>query len=342
MNIKDIVILIPAYNPTKMLLKLVEDLEKLNFSKFLIVNDGSETSGIFDILKSNKNCQIIEYEANQGKGYALKYGIKYYLDHFSKYKGIVFCDADYQHLPEDIQKVAINLLEEPDKIILGTRKFNKKNPLANRLGNKITSFLFKILYGKQINDTQTGLRGIPNQYLDLCLEIPGERFEYEMEELITFVNKELPLKEVEIEAVYYKKNESKFDKIFDSIKIYRILLKESFRFLVTSLLSSFVDLFLFTIFIYNFSFLKDELNILFSTVIARIIADFINFKLTKYFVFDTDVDTKSVLIKYYILSFSKMIISASLVFLFSRIIPIDKPIIKIFVDVLIYFISYRI
>lgn len=335
------VVLIPAYNPSNKLIKLVEELKKLKF-KIIIVNDGSDISNnCFKKLKEDNI--ILEYSENMGKGYALKYGINYYLTNLvNEYDGIITVDADYQHLPKDINKIYKDEKNNNDTIILGSRNFDsKKVPLPNRLGNKITSFIFKILYNKKIFDTQTGLRLIPNKYLNECLEIDSNRFEYEMQMLINFSNNKYNLEEIEIETVYYSQSESKFKKIIDSLKIYKILLKESFRFLVTSLLSSFLDIILFTIFLKIFVSL-DDLAIIFSTFFARIIADFLNFNLTKYFVFNSKEDSHKILLKYYILSFAKMAMSAVLVLLISKFLLINKTVIKMFVDILIYFISYRI
>jgi len=168
----DVVIIIPSYNPDSKLINLVNDLINNNFSKIIIVNDGS-TRGrkIFDILKEREECIILEYKVNKGKGYALKYGISCYLEKFkSTHKGIVLCDCDYQHHPDDILNISNILLNNQDSLILGIRDFRGKGiPNTSKYGNKITSSLFKLLYGKKINDTQTGLRGIPNRYLHFTL-----------------------------------------------------------------------------------------------------------------------------------------------------------------------------
>ena len=106
----------------------------------------------------------------------------------NNYKGIVTVDADYQHLPNDVLNIALRLLGNQDSLILGIRDFSEKGvPTLNRFGNRLTSFIFKLLYGENIKDTQTGLRGIPNRYLNLCLEASGKRFEFEMNMLIKFV-----------------------------------------------------------------------------------------------------------------------------------------------------------
>ena len=334
-------ILIPAYNPSSKLVKLVNDIKEHDLD-ILIVNDGSINSNdVFKELKKNNNCLILEYPNNSGKGYAMKYGIKYYLENLiNDYQGIVTVDADYQHMPNDILKVINNM--ENDLIVLGSRNFNLKNvPFPNRFGNKLTSLIFKLLYGFRILDTQTGLRCIPNKYLNNCLKIKGNRFEYEMEELIYFVNNKIKIKEIEIETVYYTKSESKFNKVIDSLKIYKVMLKESFRFMITSLMAAFLDLILFMIFLNAFYNLGD-LSIIFASFIARICSEFLNFNLTKCFVFNSKEKFKDIIFKYYLLSFIKVIISSLMVILISKIIPIGETLIKIVVDTLIYFLSYKI
>ena len=222
---QDVVILIPAYNPNEKLLKLVSELLKSNFSKIIIVNDGSTNNfEIFEKLKTINECIILEYKTNKGKGYALKYGINYYLKKFKEFKGIITVDSDYQHIPYDIKNITLKLLDNLDKVILGSRDFNEQQvPILNRLGNKFTSLVFKLLYKTKIIDTQTGLRGIPNSCLPLCLETEGDRFEYEMNMLINFSKEHINILEIPIETVYYTKGESKFNKIIDSIKIYKVL-----------------------------------------------------------------------------------------------------------------------
>jgi len=227
---KDIIVLIPAYNPSGKLIKLIAKLIKTDIEKIIIVNDGSNSSykEIFNTIKEIDKCIVLEYQDNKGKGYALKYGIDYYLKNFKKkYKGIVTVDADYQHLVKDIIKVSKSLSDSRNDLILGSRNFNLKTvPLLNKIGNKLTSKLFKIIYKVNIGDTQTGLRGISNCNLKLCKDISGFKFEYEMNMLIYFVKKNLNIKEVEIETVYYKEKESKFKKVKDSFEIIKVLLKE--------------------------------------------------------------------------------------------------------------------
>ena len=343
---KDIVIVIPAYNPSKKLIELVDSLILLNFCKIIIVNDGSiKGKSIFRTVKEKTECLILEYKENKGKGYALKYAINYYLENLkNNYKGIVTVDADYQHLPNDVLNIALRLLGNQDSLILGIRDFYEKGvPTPNRFGNRLTSFIFKLLYGENIKDTQTGLRGIPNRYLNLCLEASGKRFEFEMNMLIKFVKQKINIIQIPIETVYYKRGESKFNKWIDSILIYKVIFTEYIKFLLSSLICSFLDIILFTTFLNIFSNLNNNLKIILGTFISRIIADFFNFNINKNFVFISHENSKKIFCKYYLLSFSKMLTSASLVLIFHNLFNnCSETVLKIIVDVFIYLISYKI
>ena len=125
----DVVILIPAYNPNHRLIDLVKDLELSGFKKILVINDGSlkKYQKVFLELEKISSCLVLEYSENKGKGYAIKYGINYYLENLKNaYKGIVTVDDDYQHEPDDIKNIALKLLGNQDSLILGVRDFKTK------------------------------------------------------------------------------------------------------------------------------------------------------------------------------------------------------------------------
>ena len=220
-----IVPIIPALNPDDKLIKLVNDL-KMEFKNIIIVNDGSDSTKIFDKLSSNKECVILTHEVNKGKGEALKTAFRYYLDNLSKNNlGVIAIDADGQHSVKDSIAIS-NLLEKEDKFILGTRLFNtKETPLRNKTGNRITSRVFKWLYGVYIKDTQTGLRATPNRLIKTLLDIPGSRFEYELNVLIKLVKLKEEILEYDIRTIYLKNSNKKsnFKVLRDSYQIYKIM-----------------------------------------------------------------------------------------------------------------------
>lgn len=225
------VIIIPTLNPDQKLVNLVEKLKKGDIP-IVIINDGSkeECSDIFETLRSRFQCNIFNHTKNMGKGAAIKTGIIYAVQIYPWSCGFVTADGDGQHAAEDILKVAYALEENQGSLILGARDFSERDvPFKSRWGNRITSLVFKLSTGKECPDTQTGLRGIPRKFKKICLSVPGDRFEYEMNMLLEFVRHNIPLMHVPIATIYLENNKSShFNPVKDSIRIYSDILKYNF------------------------------------------------------------------------------------------------------------------
>ena len=219
---------IPSLNPDARLINLVSDLINNDFKKIIIIDDGSEDKLIFNKLKEKKEVIVLTHDVNKGKGAALKTAFSYYKDKLlDNYKGLVCLDSDGQHLISDAINVGKEMIER-NNYTLGTRLFNtKETPLRNKTGNRITSRVFKWLYGIYIKDTQTGLRAIPNRLIDFMLKVSGDRFEYEMNVLIDLVHNGEKIDEVDIKTVYLPNSNKKsnFKVIKDSYRIYKLMFK---------------------------------------------------------------------------------------------------------------------
>ena len=220
---------IPCYNPPEVFSNIILELYSMGVRDVIIIDDGSNNKRIFSIA-NKKGYTVIEHNTNKGKGEAIKSGIRYYKKHFiNKYKGIVMIDCDGQHRVWDMDKVGQEMIHS-DKFTMGVRNFNIDGvPFRNKMGNKITSSVFKWMFGVYIKDTQTGLRGVPNRLIDTVLKIDGERYEYEINMLIDIVKMKEEIKEVEIETVYdnNEKRYSYFNPFKDSYRIYKEMIKKS-------------------------------------------------------------------------------------------------------------------
>ena len=100
------IILIPTLEPTLALVELIESLQtELPAFRILIVDDGSgpEYQTVFNAL-DRRNVTVIGYGINRGKGYALRTGFEWCIQHASD-EVVVCADSDGQHRPEDIAKV---------------------------------------------------------------------------------------------------------------------------------------------------------------------------------------------------------------------------------------------
>ncbi|MCB0885193.1 MAG: bifunctional glycosyltransferase family 2/GtrA family protein [Propionibacteriaceae bacterium] len=229
------VILIPSDEPDRKLLALLEDLPDQNI---VIVDDGSGSRYAHWFAAAERTgADVVHHRVNRGKGQALRTGFDYITRHFPG-ESVICADSDGQHTPSDIAKVAETLERTGADMVLGVRKFTGTVPLRSRLGNSVTTWLFRAATGLSVSDTQTGLRAYPARMLGWLSTVEGDRFEYELNALLLASKRGLQVEQVTIETIYLDDNASShFRPIRDSWLIYRPLL----GFIGSSLLGFVVD-----------------------------------------------------------------------------------------------------
>ena len=278
-------VIIPSYEPDERLLSLLNTLNIEKIGPVIIVDDGSgkQYSAVFAqaeaIIKPN-NGVLLSHEINKGKGQALKTAFHYVLENIPDSIGAVTADSDGQHTAECIKKIVEALYDNSNALILGVRNLKRDDiPWKSRIGNSITEKVFAYVAGVHISDTQTGLRGIPREFMKLLLNVPGERFEFETQMLLESVKK-YPIEEIPIETIYdsAENHQTHFNPIIDSAKIYHILGKKFFKYFFSSASSCVVDLILFLVFCRLFE-KKWGLYVAIATILARIISAIYNYSI---------------------------------------------------------------
>lgn len=226
-KIRDVAVIIPSYNPDEKLVNLVEELVDYGFENVVVVNDGSSSESLpyFEKVAEKKECKLLVHEVNKGKGRALKTAFSY-CKGMKECCGVITVDGDGQHLLKDIVTCVEAMHHDKEKVVLGVRDFSAKHvPFRSKFGNEITKMIFRVLCGICISDTQTGLRGIPTQYLSQFISYQGERYEYETNMLLMMKKNKIAWTEVKISTVYLDNNAtSHFNPIKDSWKIYKTIL----------------------------------------------------------------------------------------------------------------------
>lgn len=345
-----IAIVIPAYEPDSRLLDLLDELVSEDMGPVFVVNDGSgeQYEDIFTGAKEKvekTGGRVLIHEVNRGKGRALKTAFSYILEKNEEISGVVTADSDGQHTCECIKKVMEAASENSDCLILGVREFNLDNiPWKSRFGNVLTEKVFKYITGVHVSDTQTGLRGIPRDYMRELLDLKGERFEFEMRMLIDAAGK-MQIIEVPIKTIYDSKenHQTHFDPFRDSVRIYRILAERFLKFIVSSLSSSVIDVVLFGLFCSLLKARHPELYVSISTVLARVISATYNYLINYVYVFKSKEKIPQSALKYFSLAVVQMGCSALFVTLLTRLFPIGLEVpFKIVVDTVLFFISYKI
>ena len=97
-------IIVPVFNEEKTILKVLNELKKVEFTKFqkeiIVIDDGS-TDATRKLLDENKDLytSLFFNEKNMGKGSAVRLGLKNVRGDY-----IVFQDADLEYDPNDLLK----------------------------------------------------------------------------------------------------------------------------------------------------------------------------------------------------------------------------------------------
>lgn len=263
-------ILIPAYKPGEALEKLVSVLLESGVEEIVLVDDGSgpEFAARFTRLEQFDRVHVVRHAVNLGKGAALKTGMNFALVNFPDCRGVVTADADGQHDASDILRVATRLREDSHGLLLGVREFAGAVPLRSRVGNTLTRGLLYLVAGQKLADTQTGLRGIPAALAAHLLRVPSSGYEFELDMLMACKYQGFPIEQIPIRTIYEDGNKSShFHPIFDSMRIYFLLL----RFSVLSVLTAILDNLIFAV------SLNYTASIARSQILARLVAMVFNY-----------------------------------------------------------------
>jgi glycosyltransferase involved in cell wall biosynthesis len=327
------IVIIPAYQPDEKMLRLIDEIQQNSNYSILVVNDGSTEScrPIFSQAKM-KGCMVLSHESNQGKGAALKTAFSYIGNHHPDEDGVVCADCDGQHSWEDIQRIAEAIPSHQQTILLGSREFVGSVPLKSLIGNTVTRKIFSFVSGYKINDTQTGLRGFSVEMLPWLLQLKGNRYEYEMNQLLEAKSSGYDVCSIPIKTIYENNNKgSHFRPILDSIRIYLPIIKFS----LSSVSCGIMDLIVF--------FLLNWLtgNLIVSVIGARIISSVSNYLMNKNLVFKAKNYLQSkTLLKYYGLAALIIISNYFLLEFFTNTSNLSLFTSKIFTEGILFIFSF--
>jgi putative flippase GtrA len=284
------VVLIPAYEPDERLVALVRELHGM---PVVVVDDGSGPSHrhVFAAAAAS-GALVLTHEQNRGKGAALRTGFAHIARAFPG-TGVVTADADGQHTPVDITRVAARIA--PGRIVLGARAFTGTVPVRSRFGNAVSRLAFRLAAGRAIGDTQTGLRGLPADALPWLLNIGGDRFEYEFRVLLQADSAGFELIEEPIATVYTDGNASShFRPVRDSLRIYAPVVRFAGSALMAFVIDTLALLVLHTL----------TGSLLVSVVAARVLSSSVNFAVNRSMVFHRgrDVPLRTAALRYFSLA----------------------------------------
>jgi len=165
MNIKDTLLIIPAYNESKtignVIVKIKNQFPDLDI---LVIDDGSFDST--DMIVRKHGINIISLPFNMGYGVALQTGYQYANN--KNYQYVLQMDADGQHEPECLNDLIMSIKNNKADIIIGSRFLSECNYGASwlrRLGMIIFSKITSLILKQKITDPTSGFQALNHKVL---------------------------------------------------------------------------------------------------------------------------------------------------------------------------------
>jgi len=328
-------ILIPAYRPGEALVLVVEKLREQYSGPIVIVDDGSgpDFQERFYALQGALGVAILSHARNLGKGAALKTGIRYIAMTWPEAQGVVTADADGQHQPDDILRIRQTFLETGNSLVLGARAFEGVVPARSRFGNSVTRVALRLLLGRNLRDTQTGLRAIPALLWETLCAIRSPGYEFELEMLIAAKHRNTPILEAGIRTIYEARNKSShFNPLLDSMRIWFVLL----RFSMISLLTAAIDNAMFVLLFW----LSNRLLI--AQICGRAVAVAFNYGNVRRAVFHSDQRHSIVLPRYLMLVLASGSLSYGGILLLGARFHMPAIAAKIVAETILFFVNFAV
>lgn len=191
----DVIALIPAYNEALHIAPVAAGARE--FVPVLVVDDGSVDDTA--ICAQEAGATVLRQWPNQGKGAALRAGMRWALDR--NCQAVLTLDADGQHDPADIPAFLRLWNDGGADLIIGARDF-RQIPLTRRVANTLGRWSFSWAMGQPIHDNQSGFRLLTRRMMETALELTSTGFEFEVEMIVQCVRQGYPLAWVPIRTIY--------------------------------------------------------------------------------------------------------------------------------------------
>lgn len=211
-----IAILIPCYNESTTIGKVVDDFKRVLPEGTIYVYDNNSSDGTADIAREHG--AVVRRENMQGKGNVIRRMFRE-IDA----EAYIMIDGDDTYPAEDAPELVRRVLEENADMVVGDRLSStyfteNKRPFHN-LGNSLVRMSINKLFDNDIKDVMTGYRAFSYNFVK-TFPVLSKGFEIETEMTIHAVDKKMNVQNVIIE--YRDRpdgSESKLNTYVDGFKV---------------------------------------------------------------------------------------------------------------------------
>ncbi|SBS62376.1 glycosyltransferase family 2 protein [Vibrio atlanticus] len=213
--------LIPCFNHGETMPVVVSSLHHFELP-IIIVDDGSEltTKQFLAPLVENSNVTLVTLEQNQGKGGAVKAGIKRAQE--LGFSHAIQIDADGQHDLDALPALIEASQAKPQRLISGQPVYDDSVPKARLYGRYATHIWVWIeTLSLSIKDSMCGFRAYPIDKTQTVLNKydVGSRMDFDIEILVRLYWEGCDIDFIETRVIYPENGVSHFDALWDNVKI---------------------------------------------------------------------------------------------------------------------------
>ncbi len=198
-----IALLMPAFNEQGTIGEVIERLPshvRNRPVRVTVIDDGSTDATA--AIARQAGAEVISNPANNGKGWALRRGLRQIKE--IDPEAVVWMDSDGQHQPEALESIAESVLDGSADMVVGSRYLASsqiKAPLNRRLVRWAAIRAIASLTGFRLTDPFSGYRCFSAAAVQ-ALKLTGDRYECELEAFFSVIQANLSVKEVPIPRLY--------------------------------------------------------------------------------------------------------------------------------------------
>ncbi len=203
---KKIIVVLPAYNAEKTLLKTYQNIPKDFVDEIILVDDFSQDN----TLKIAQRLQLVTIRHPENQGYGKNQKTCY--DEALKRKAdiVIMLHPDYQYDPKMIPRLIEPILKHEAEAVFGSRILNGEAlkfgmPYWKYLGNRFLTFLENFVLNRNLSEYHTGYRVYSSRLLkSIPYHHNSDNFVFDTQITIQIISKNFIIKEVPIKARYFK------------------------------------------------------------------------------------------------------------------------------------------
>lgn len=215
-----IAVLVPCYNESKTIEKVVKDFKEALPEAVIYVYDNNSKDKTDEI--ASKAGAVVRYEYKQGKGNVIR---RMFRDIDAEC--YIMIDGDDTYPAKHAREIADLVLNEKVDMVIGDRLsstyFTENKRMFHNTGNKLVRFLINLLFKSDIRDIMTGYRGFSYNFVK-TFPVLSKGFEIETEMTIHALDKNMFVKNVIVD--YQDRPEgsvSKLNTVKDGFKVLKTI-----------------------------------------------------------------------------------------------------------------------